>query len=541
MPLSLRSVEPVEVSLNRIPDSDHYDGQRRRQRIDELQTIANGTMANLMRQMSNLSDHIANLMTDLNNSAVAIDQRMENLANRTARLQEKYQKGGGFGSHVGGLADNHLRKAFQTAQVIDQHSLSRQTLPAAMAELYNRCDPPPRLNDLNEFRDDGKPALKFYTDPGYFFDLWKEQILRECENDRRMRSARAHAAAANLPVQQGTGRSPQKRRKPQQQPTSQVLLGHFQSSSPMQGYGDYRAGGLLMAGGGEFMQFPTEYQVPQVLRNMRPELIQAPVGMSRPQLHAQAAAVYDDEPLPPPPIAHTQQLQTGTQPATYRPPTIIPTPANDTNNLAHGMNQMHVQKPMESNDVQQLPHIDDDDELPPPPPSSVFTNQGSRMGAVQSSTGLHFLPPGAERAIETQNGSTAIPPAPTVSAVQNSTGNSLTESTLTVQSSFQRTVLNGEDQNGQPITISATSTTVTTDLNPLAGGDARPLTLSDQIKEGKKLKKVQRQVEAETSRNAFDKGNVMEIMLQRRLNMLGGAASSSSSEKGENDDDEWDD
>jgi hypothetical protein len=79
---------------------------------------------------------------------------------------------------LGGLHENLRRKPYQTANDIDQHSLSRQTLPAAMMELYNQCDAPPRLRDLDQFREDGKSALKFYTDPGYFFELWKEQILK---------------------------------------------------------------------------------------------------------------------------------------------------------------------------------------------------------------------------------------------------------------------------------------------------------------------------------------------------------------------------
>lgn len=31
-------------------------------------------------------------------------------------------------------------------------------------------------------REDGKEALKFYTDPSYFFDLWKEQMLQDTKD-----------------------------------------------------------------------------------------------------------------------------------------------------------------------------------------------------------------------------------------------------------------------------------------------------------------------------------------------------------------------
>lgn len=32
------------------------------------------------------------------------------------------------------------------------------------------------------FREDGKEALKFYTDPSYFFDLWKEKMLQDTKD-----------------------------------------------------------------------------------------------------------------------------------------------------------------------------------------------------------------------------------------------------------------------------------------------------------------------------------------------------------------------
>lgn len=32
------------------------------------------------------------------------------------------------------------------------------------------------------YREDGKEALKFYTDPSYFFDLWKEKMLQDTKD-----------------------------------------------------------------------------------------------------------------------------------------------------------------------------------------------------------------------------------------------------------------------------------------------------------------------------------------------------------------------
>jgi hypothetical protein len=76
-----------------------------------------------------------------------------------------------------------------------------------------------------------------------------------------MRSARVSAAAANLPPGQ---KSPAKRRRnmePQQQRrgphNSQVLLNNYSA-----GYHEYRSvSGILRPAANEFVQFPTEYQV----------------------------------------------------------------------------------------------------------------------------------------------------------------------------------------------------------------------------------------------------------------------------------------
>lgn len=54
-------------------------------------------------------------------------------------------------------------------------------MPVAMAECYAMCDPPPQLDRLTPYREDGKSGLKFYTDPDYFFELWRKQMLKDVE------------------------------------------------------------------------------------------------------------------------------------------------------------------------------------------------------------------------------------------------------------------------------------------------------------------------------------------------------------------------
>ena len=79
------------------------------------------------------------------------------------------------------LQDIHTKQAFRSSQTFDQQVVSRNTMPKAMLEMYMACDQPPPLHKLNPYRDDGKDGLKFYTDPTYFFELWRQEMLKDTE------------------------------------------------------------------------------------------------------------------------------------------------------------------------------------------------------------------------------------------------------------------------------------------------------------------------------------------------------------------------
>lgn len=51
---------------------------------------------------------------------------------------------------------------------------------------------------MNSFccREDGREALKFYTDPSYFFDLWKEKMLQDTKDI--MKEKRKHRVSVKL-------------------------------------------------------------------------------------------------------------------------------------------------------------------------------------------------------------------------------------------------------------------------------------------------------------------------------------------------------
>ncbi|XP_051802346.1 actin-binding protein WASF3-like isoform X2 [Acanthochromis polyacanthus] len=107
------------------------------------------------------------------------------------------------------LQDINMRKAFRSSTIQDQQVVSRSSILNPVLEMYHRCDKPPPLNILTPYRDDKKDGLKFYTDPSYFFNLWREKMLQATENKRKEK--RRQKEQKN--VEESSGREVKKVRK----------------------------------------------------------------------------------------------------------------------------------------------------------------------------------------------------------------------------------------------------------------------------------------------------------------------------------------
>uniref|UniRef100_A0A0R3RUE8 Wiskott-Aldrich syndrome protein family member n=1 Tax=Elaeophora elaphi TaxID=1147741 RepID=A0A0R3RUE8_9BILA len=282
MPLTRRAISPVNVSLHRLPSSIQQD---------ELECVANGTLANLIRQLSSLSRHAEHIFGEVYHETVKLDHKTNTLSQRIERLAHKVTQLDYTQEQVS-LEDLHFC-------IIDQHTLDRQTLPSALAECYAACDPPPNLDALNPYRDDKKNALRYYTDPSYFFDLWRQEMLKDVGDGRRGRTIRSPAE----------NKSPRKKRN--RQPVQQYLYGFYYI---------FRYSVASQQRPADIMHFPAEYQAPQIvhidqvrapagMRNFQ----ESPVVLADNQLTNQLADIdlqddsllEDDLPPPPPPLMHT--------------------------------------------------------------------------------------------------------------------------------------------------------------------------------------------------------------------------------------------
>ncbi|XP_039621691.1 wiskott-Aldrich syndrome protein family member 3-like [Polypterus senegalus] len=174
MPLVKRNIEPRHLCRGALPDGV----------TSELECVTNSTLAAIIKQLGSLSQHAEDIFGELFNEANSFYMRMNNLQERVDLLAVKVTQLDSTVEEVS-LQDINMRKAFKSSTIQDQQVVSRNSIPNPVMEMYQRCDKPPPLNILTPYRDDKKDGLKFYTDPSYFFNLWKEKMLQATEDKRK--------------------------------------------------------------------------------------------------------------------------------------------------------------------------------------------------------------------------------------------------------------------------------------------------------------------------------------------------------------------
>ncbi|XP_063079138.1 actin-binding protein WASF1 isoform X2 [Engraulis encrasicolus] len=176
MPLVKRSIEPRHLCHTVLP----------RNIKNELECVTNVSLANVIRQLSSLSKYAEDLFGELFNEAHSFSFRVNSLQERVDRLSVSVTQLDPKEEELS-LQDITMRKAFRSSTNQDQQLFDRLSLPLPLKETFDLCEQPPPLNILTPYRDDGKEGLKFYTNPSYFWDLWREKMLQDTEDKRKER------------------------------------------------------------------------------------------------------------------------------------------------------------------------------------------------------------------------------------------------------------------------------------------------------------------------------------------------------------------
>ncbi|XP_036846392.1 wiskott-Aldrich syndrome protein family member 3-like isoform X1 [Oncorhynchus mykiss] len=176
MPLVKRNIEPRHLCRGGLPEGIG----------SELECVTNNTLSAIIRQLSSLSKHAEDVFGELFSEANTFYVRANGLQDRIDRLAVKVTQLDSTVEEVS-LQDINMRKAFKSSTVQDQQVVSKSSTSNPVEDMYNTSDKPPSLSILSAYRDDHTDGMKFYTDPSYFFDLWKEKMLQDTEDKRKER------------------------------------------------------------------------------------------------------------------------------------------------------------------------------------------------------------------------------------------------------------------------------------------------------------------------------------------------------------------
>lgn len=183
MPLENRVIEPICISRGTLPLD--ATGSLAISIPNELECVTNGTLANVIRQLSSLSRYAEDVFAGIIRETGSLIGRTTCLQGRIDRLSIRVTQLDSAVEEVS-IHDIHLKKPFKSNTSYDQQVMSRSTIPQSLMDQYKCCDKPPPLSKLNQFRDDNKDGLKFYTDPTYFFELWRQEMLQVTERESKM-------------------------------------------------------------------------------------------------------------------------------------------------------------------------------------------------------------------------------------------------------------------------------------------------------------------------------------------------------------------
>ncbi|XP_040571209.1 actin-binding protein WASF2 isoform X1 [Lepeophtheirus salmonis] len=178
MPLYIHQVKPTQ--LGRLgPESKDANLH-----VDSLEEMNNRTMVNVIRQLSNLTEIAHEIFLSLESMSDAIQKRTDDVGERLEKLtlsletmkNSKTKRISGFTEMV--LNDDSWSSNYDTSSGF----FTPESRPKAVSFLYeSNCDPIPNFEILQPYTNnvDSIAISKKYTNPDFFFYIWREAMLTE--------------------------------------------------------------------------------------------------------------------------------------------------------------------------------------------------------------------------------------------------------------------------------------------------------------------------------------------------------------------------
>ena len=181
MPLVKRHVEPVKLANRKIPNNSS----------NELELVTNSTLSGTLNQLSSLSFYAQDVFAELGVEVQEIGERIDSMQHRVQEVDNRVSVLSQGGKDIKNNSNNTSSPRKNNNNNTTARVLDRSTMPEEMLNYYNTtCQPPPNLNIFDSCRPDNDPvsnSLKLYTDPDFFFELWRDKIQQANRMDLQRR------------------------------------------------------------------------------------------------------------------------------------------------------------------------------------------------------------------------------------------------------------------------------------------------------------------------------------------------------------------
>ena len=170
MPLPRYTIQPTRISQVQMPE-----------KLDnELEFVSNETLCNLMHQMASVASVASEIFDELTTDLAAISNRLGRIEERVTSISSTLKSLPASDEFLSvGLQQLSTPVPGVREQELDSQVLNRNTKPRCMQAQYEAAEAPPPLHLMDPLRDDGRTTARLYSDPRFFFDLWRKEMLED--------------------------------------------------------------------------------------------------------------------------------------------------------------------------------------------------------------------------------------------------------------------------------------------------------------------------------------------------------------------------
>ncbi|KAK5580754.1 hypothetical protein RB653_000778 [Dictyostelium firmibasis] len=167
------------------------EGQTKDQIVD---TVITSTTVGIINQLTMLVAHSNSIFTALANDANLVTQRIEKLGSRIRPLIQSIPSIEDYHRNTSiDIMNSKPRAEYHADNSEKNQHFTHASIPTSINTVYQKCKPPPNLQLLDPYMDDGQKSLKLYTNPDFFMDEWVAEQQKLHEEARQRKRERREA------------------------------------------------------------------------------------------------------------------------------------------------------------------------------------------------------------------------------------------------------------------------------------------------------------------------------------------------------------